>query len=110
MKNVFYLFVFVLFIQACSSDPKPIETETIPQKTEELVASINYDVIGKLPHDLSAYTEGLLFHNNQLFESTGAPENLPQIKTVVGILDTVKGKIDAKIEVKEAIRKHYNFG
>ena len=99
MKNVFYLFVFVLFIQACSSDPKPIETETIPQKTEELVASINYDVIGKLPHDLSAYTEGLLFHNNQLFESTGAPENLPQIKTVVGILDTVKGKIDAKIDL-----------
>jgi glutamine cyclotransferase len=99
MKNLFAVFMLALLIQACSSDPKPLEKETVTTKTEELVASINYDVISKLPHDLTAYTEGLLYHNNQLFESTGAPENLTQLKTVVGILDTVKGKIDAKIDL-----------
>lgn len=99
MKNLFSIFIFVLVIQSCSSDPKKVEVETIIPKTEELVANISYEVIGKLPHDQTAYTEGLLFHDSKIYESTGAPENLPQMKTVIGILDTVNGKIDAKIDL-----------
>ncbi len=99
MRKIFYLFILLSFFYACSSDPKKVEVETIIPKTEELVASINYDVIGKLPHDITAYTEGLFFYNNQIYEGTGAPENLPQIKTIVGILDTTKGKVDAKIDL-----------
>ena len=98
-KKIVPLLILFIFIYSCSSDPKKTEVETILPKTEELVATINYDVVGKLPHDLSAYTEGLFFYNKQIYESTGAPDNQPQYKTVIGILDTVKGKIDAKIDL-----------
>lgn len=103
MKKIFsILIVFVLFY-SCSSDPKKTEVETVTTKTEELVATINYEVIGKLPHDLTAFTEGLLFHNNQIYESTGAPADQPQYKTIIGVLDTLKGKLDAKVDLGRTI-------
>ncbi len=99
MRKIISIFILFIFLHSCSSDPKKVEVETIIPKTEELVATINYDVIGKFPHDLTAFTEGLLFHNNQLFESTGAPADQEQYKTMIGILDTLKGKLDPKINI-----------
>lgn len=103
MKKIFSILILFVILYSCSSDPKKTEVENVVPKTEELVATINYEVIGKLPHDQTAFTEGLLFHNNQLFESTGAPADQPQYKTVIGILDTVKGKLDAKIDLGRTI-------
>lgn len=99
MKKLVLLFLAFALLYSCSSDPKKTEVETIIPKTEELVATLNYEVIGKLPHDITAFTEGLLFHNNQIYESTGAPADQEQYKTVIGILDTVKGKLDPKINI-----------
>ena len=70
MKKIVLLFLLFIFLYSCSSDPKKTEVETIIPKTEELVATLNYEVIGKLPHDLTAFTEGLLYYNNQIYEST----------------------------------------
>lgn len=99
MKKIIVPFVFSLLLFSCSSDPKTKEVETTIPKIEELIKSIDYEVIAKLPHDITAFTEGLFFHNNQIYESTGFSENQPQTKTVIGILDTVKGKIDPKIDL-----------
>lgn len=35
------------------------------------VPSINYTIVNIFPHDTAAFTEGLVWYNNQLFESTG---------------------------------------
>lgn len=99
MKKIISLFILFVFLYSCSSDPKKVEVETIIPKTEELVATISYEVIGKFPHDITSFTEGLLYYNNQIYESTGAPADQPQYKTVIGILDTVKGKLDPKINI-----------
>lgn len=99
MKKIISLFILFVFLYSCSSEPKKVEIETIIPKTEELVETINYDVIGSLPHDQLAYTEGLFFHDKQIYESTGAPDDQPQYKTMIGILDTVKGKLDAKVDL-----------
>lgn len=99
MKKLVLLFLAFALLYSCSSDPKKTEVETIIPKTEEFVATLSYEVIGKLPHDITAFTEGLLFHNNQIYESTGAPADQEQYKTVIGILDTVKGKLDPKINI-----------
>jgi glutamine cyclotransferase len=45
------------------------------------------------------FTEGFLFHDNKLFESTGAPGNLPQTKSSFGILNLNTGKLDQKAEL-----------
>ena len=35
------------------------------------VPSIEYEILGTFPHDPAAYTQGLLFHDGRLYESTG---------------------------------------
>jgi glutamine cyclotransferase len=55
-----------------------------------------------LPHDANAFTEGLLFHDGQLYESTGSPAELANTKSIVGPVDLKTGKIDAKIEIDKS--------
>jgi glutamine cyclotransferase len=59
-------------------------------------------------HDTSLFTEGFLFHDGQLFESTGSPEELPQTKSVIGISDLITGKFIRKIEIDK--RKYFGEG
>lgn len=58
---------------------------------------INYAVKQSFPHDAALFTEGLLVHNGQLFESTGSPQNLPLAKSMIGVIDLQTGKFDEKI-------------
>ena len=63
------------------------------------IKSINFKVIRTYPHDTESFTEGFLFYNNQLFESTGSPEEFPKTRSVFGIVDLNTGKIDIKVEL-----------
>ena len=59
-----------------------------------------------MPHDTTSFTEGLLVHDRQLFESTGSPVDQLQTKSVFGSIDPKTGKINAKAELD----KHKYFG
>ena len=63
------------------------------------IQSISFKVIKTYPHDTESFTEGFLFYNNQLFESTGSPEEFPKTRSVFGIVDLNTGKIDIKVEL-----------
>lgn len=63
------------------------------------ITLIEYSVNKSYPHSIDSYTEGLLFHDNKLFESTGSPENYPNTRSVIGIVDLKTGEIDVKIEI-----------
>lgn len=99
MKKSFLLFLTLPLLFSCSSGTKKNEKETVILPKEELITEIEYEIVGRIPHDTNSFTEGLLFHNNNLFESTGSPENLPQTKSIFGIIDTFSGKIIAKAEL-----------
>lgn len=60
---------------------------------------IPYSVVRTYPHDTTAYTEGLLVHEGQLYESTGSPTNMPQTRSLFGAVDTATGRIDVKAEL-----------
>ena len=84
-------------IYSCQNNPKSSEsniTESIPS-----VAIINYAVSHYYPHDTTLFTEGFLFHNGQLFESTGSPDDLPQTKSLIGISNLTTGRFEKKIEL-----------
>lgn len=95
----------VLLAVACK--PTEPKKETVTQSTETIVESsvkdVSYTVITTLPHDANAFTEGFLFHNNQLFESTGATAELPQTRSLFGVVDIKTGKIDTKAELDKTI-------
>lgn len=84
--------------------PGPGCTSTHPDKKairgdENNVQAISYEVVRSYPHDKGSYTEGLVFHNNQLFESTGAPDDYPGTRSVIGPVDLKTGRIDVRIEL-----------
>lgn len=93
----------LLVFSSCDETPKTtIKTETV--KTQEsTVAEIPYSVLSTSPHDPSSFTEGFLFHNGQLFESTGATPELSQTKSLFGIVDLLTGKINTKAELDKSI-------
>ena len=49
----------------------PAHTRPLEHTTEEDVTVYTYTVIQSYPHDLEAYTQGLVFENDELFEGTG---------------------------------------
>lgn len=63
------------------------------------VPLINYGVGHVYPHDTTSYTEGFVFYDHHFYESSGAPEDLPQTRSMIGIDDLGTGKVDKKIEL-----------
>jgi glutamine cyclotransferase len=53
-----------------TATPTPTSTET-PTTTPSTAPIYSYQIINTYPHDTSAFTEGLIFINGALFESTG---------------------------------------
>lgn len=89
-KILFFLILILLF--SCTEEP---EIKTVKKTTPV----INFKSINSYPHDITSFTEGFLIHNGNLYESTGAASNLPQTKSLFGIVDLTTGKIDTKVEL-----------
>ena len=60
---------------------------------------MDFAFIKSYPHDTTSFTEGFFVNNGELYESTGATKELPQTKSLLGIVDLTTGKIDTKIEI-----------
>ncbi len=94
------LIASVLCFMSCGSPaPATKSDDDKPAKQIRIAPMIDYTVKEKYPHDITLFTEGFLFHNKQLFESTGSPQNLPQTRSLFGPLDLKTGKLDIKGEL-----------
>ncbi|HAN65061.1 MAG TPA: glutamine cyclotransferase [Chitinophagaceae bacterium] len=74
MKKLLYLLCISLL--ACNGDK---EQETDPELPAPAgipaPLSLNVSIVGQYPHDTSAYTQGLVWHNGKLYEGTGDYES-----------------------------------
>lgn len=96
MKRIFFL-ALVLFISACKNNTTTEEeTNGIAEPT-----TINYSIVKVFPHDTLSYTQGLIYHNNKLFESTGSPEGVQTNGSWFGIANIETGIVDKKASIKE---------
>jgi glutaminyl-peptide cyclotransferase len=93
------IFFSLILLNSCKEDKKKkqIDQPIVP------ITQLSYELIGTLPHNTNSFTEGLLWNDGKLFESTGSPEDLKQTKSVVGIVDTTSGNIDVKVEIDRNI-------
>lgn len=96
---------FLTFILTACTNGSP-ETDDNLNKEAITTPIINYALVNTYPHDTTSFTEGLLIHNGQLYESTGSPEDMPQTRSLFGALDLTTGNIKKKVELD---RKKY-FG
>jgi glutaminyl-peptide cyclotransferase len=94
------IILIILVVSGCS-DKKKAQKKTI--KNGSRIESIDYTVSKVYPHDTALFTEGFLFYGNQLFESTGSPEEFPSARSLIGIDDLKTGKIDVKVELDRNI-------
>lgn len=104
--KLFYVTVCVIVIGAgCNNNSDKVAEETVPAVPATTI--INYAVKASYPHDTSLFTEGFLFHDGKLFESTGSPDDLPQVKSMVGITNLQTGKFEQKISLD---KKYFGEG
>ena len=103
IKKILPLVFAGMVLFACDPE-KPSNTEKpLEEVRVKTTPAIFYSLVKKHPHDTTAFTEGLLFHEGKLFESTGAPEYLAQARSAFGIVDLEKGKLDIKAELDKKI-------
>ena len=102
-KSVCLLFSVFGLMVSCNESPKTVVKTNEVKPIESSIAEIPYSVLNTYPHDPASFTEGLLVHDNRLYESTGATPELPQTKSLFGIVDLSTGKIDTKVELDKTI-------
>ena len=95
-----------ILLSMAGCDKATKQAERSPVSTT--APAISYSVKSTLPHDTLSFTEGLLVHNGQMFESTGSPDDLLQTRSQFGIVDLKTGKIDSKGELDR--RQYFGEG
>src|ERR1043165_3758002 len=95
MKTNVFFAIILLILGSCNSNDRTGNTET----HRELTPVIAYAVKNSYPHDTTSFTEGLLVHNGQLYESTGASPGLASTRSLFGVVDLQTGKISKKAEL-----------
>lgn len=56
---------------ACTGDKPDTNANAMPAPVGSRTPTYTYEVVRTYPHDTGSFTEGLLFHDGKLFESTG---------------------------------------
>ncbi len=105
LRSIIIAVFIVLFFIDCNNNNSstPVDINAVTK-----TPLINYAVINSFPHDTTLFTEGLLFHNGQLFESTGSPEELPRTKSLIIKNDLATGKFDKEVEINKT--KYFGEG
>lgn len=98
--KILYAGAVAFLISACNPETKTNTAEnTQPQPKPAEVPVIEFSTVNTFPHDTMAFTEGFLFHEGQLFESTGSPDDQPKTRSLFGSVDLKTGRIDVKAEL-----------
>jgi glutamine cyclotransferase len=93
------LLLAISLLAACNNSNKDANT-TDSAAADDAPPTLNYTVVKTYPHDTSAYTEGFLFHDGQLFESTGTEAaSMPGRSSLFGTVDLTTGRITPKAEL-----------
>lgn len=95
-KKIIPILLISALLFSCKDKPKP---KPISRTDTYTTPEINFTYLNSYPHDTTSFTEGLLIHDGEFYESTGAMEGLPQTRSLFGVLDLNTGKIDVKVEL-----------
>jgi glutaminyl-peptide cyclotransferase len=106
MQKWIVIILTMCILTACGNNSH--SNKKISKQSGEIITQINYKVVKSYPHDMESFTEGFLFHDNKLYESTGSPEEFPYARSIIGIVDLKKGKTDVKIELDKS--KYFGEG
>ena len=99
-KNLIYFLLFATTLIGCQSNPDS-ETES---SNVSGAAAINppingtYTIVAVYPHNTSSFTQGLIWHNNTLYEGTGLTSQSKLLKT-----DIATGKALQTLSIADSL-------
>lgn len=70
----FFFFLFASFSLSCGNSPQVPNNDQVSNSTKapaKTVAAYDYEIVNTYPHDPTAFTQGLEFHDGVLYEGTG---------------------------------------
>lgn len=91
MKKIYAFLAVAVFFFSCGSNT---DTQTSETSGPPLLP---YNVVNIYPHDTTSFTEGLLIHNGQLYESTGGAPKTDKYISWFGPVDLKSGKAVKKV-------------
>jgi glutaminyl-peptide cyclotransferase len=107
MHKILTYFLLICTLTTGCRDATPSEDHSSGNVTETVTGNeppaMSYTILNALPHDQNSYTEGFLFHDGKLYESSGAPQENEKTRSIVGIVDPATGKINVKAELDRKI-------
>lgn len=87
--------IIAALISACNNDDKKAAVEPTGLSSGiPAPAAVQYTVVNIYPHDTSAFTQGLIYYNNSLYEGTGQKK-----ESTIRLVDLKTGKIEKKIDI-----------
>lgn len=99
-------FIFFLFIVTCSNHDSAPKTEK--EETSFIPANLDFSIVNTYPHDTTSFTEGLFIKNGKLYESTGSPADMPNTRSMFGIVNLETGRIGKNVELDKT--KYFGEG
>jgi glutamine cyclotransferase len=111
MKKVLFAAIVSLTALAACNDHTDAGTNNTGETNNNANAAppvIQYAVVNKYPHDTAYFTEGLEFHNGQLFESSGGNADESPYPSELGIADLKTGKVTSKVKLDKT--KYFGEG
>ena len=94
VMTILPLAVLILLLVSCQDGPPATAGDSTPT-----ITWLSYTTTGLLPHDTTAFTEGLLFHEGQLYESTAHVDEVPASRSWFGPVDLHTGRISPKVQL-----------
>ena len=98
--------VWMGLLASCQEEVSNPDNNLPQEEKKEIIPVLAYSVAAYHPHDTKLFTEGFVWHDEKLFESTGSPQDMPELRSVLGELNLKTGEIKVKAELD---RKTY-FG
>ena len=95
--------VLCIIVYSCGEPSKIKQPDTPAIIGAKPTPIIPYILVNTFGHDTTAFIEGFLFHNNQLLESTGDTEYLPETRSTFGVVNLEKGTLDVKVEIDKTL-------
>lgn len=98
MKPLLFSFLTLLILAGCGSTEENEEVAP-PVAANAVTPALTYKEIDYFLHDTSLFTEGLLVHDGQLYESTGSPN--ATLKSLIVVNDLKTGHYTKKVELAD---------
>lgn len=84
----------MILLMACDNTEKKPAYTPGPSNNIPAPVPVSYTVVNIYPHDTGAFTQGLVFYNNNLYEGTGQKN-----ESTLRLVDLTTGKVEKKVSI-----------